>query len=75
MDALYKMFVEGMVCVLKMNPVNEYLGPYLERALEPLIARGYLRIVYGGARGRAVPGRASRASTTSTSPARTAPTT
>jgi acyl-CoA reductase-like NAD-dependent aldehyde dehydrogenase len=43
------MFVEGLVCVLKMNPVNEWVGPHLERALQPLISRGYLRIVYGGA--------------------------
>ena len=31
-----------------MNPVNEYLGPFLERAFEPLIDGGYLAIVYGG---------------------------
>jgi hypothetical protein len=49
MDILYKMFVEGRVCILKMNPVNEYLGPYLERAFKPLIDAGYLAIVYGGA--------------------------
>ena len=49
MDVATKMFVEGFVCILKMNPVNEWVGPYLERALAPLIDRGYLRIVYGGA--------------------------
>jgi acyl-CoA reductase-like NAD-dependent aldehyde dehydrogenase len=49
MDVATKMFIEGYVCVLKMNPVNEWVGPYLERALAPLIDRGYLRIVYGGA--------------------------
>ncbi len=49
MDVLTKMFLEGFVCILKMNPVNEWVGPYLERALAPLISRGYLRIVYGGA--------------------------
>jgi acyl-CoA reductase-like NAD-dependent aldehyde dehydrogenase len=49
MDVASKMFVEGLVCVLKMNPVNEWVGPHLERALQPLISRGYLRIVYGGA--------------------------
>lgn len=47
MDAFYKMFVDGSVCVLKMNPVNEYLGPIFEEALQPLIEPGYLRIVYG----------------------------
>jgi acyl-CoA reductase-like NAD-dependent aldehyde dehydrogenase len=49
MDVLYKMFVEGHVCVLKMNPVNEYLGPFFERAFAALIDKGYLAIVYGGA--------------------------
>src|SRR5690242_7936866 len=49
MDVATKMFIEGFVCVLKMNPVNEWVGPHLERALAPLIDRGYLRIVYGGA--------------------------
>jgi acyl-CoA reductase-like NAD-dependent aldehyde dehydrogenase len=48
MDAFTKMFVYGHVVLLKMNPVNEWVGPCLERALEPLIAAGYLRIVYGG---------------------------
>jgi aldehyde dehydrogenase (NAD(P)+) len=48
MDALYKLFAEGRVCVIKMNPVNEYLGPIFEKALAPLVARDYVRIVYGG---------------------------
>jgi len=29
--------------------VNEYLGPIFEEALKPLVERGLLRIVYGGA--------------------------
>ena len=49
MDALYKLFVEDQVCVLKMNPVNEYLGPFIERAFASLIDAGFLRVVYGGA--------------------------
>lgn len=49
MDVATKMFIEGFVCILKMNPVNEWVGPHLQRALAPLIDRGYLRIVYGGA--------------------------
>ena len=48
LDVIYKSFVEGAVCVLKMSPVNAYLGPIFELALAPLIARGFLRIVYGG---------------------------
>jgi aldehyde dehydrogenase (NAD(P)+) len=49
LDVIYKSFVEGAVCLLKMSPVNAYLGPYFELALAPLISRGFLRIVYGGA--------------------------
>ena len=41
MDVLYKMFVDGNVVILKMNPVNEYLGPVLERAFKyPWSTRG-----------------------------------
>ncbi len=49
MDVFSKLFVEGYVCLLKMNPVNEWSGPILERALAPLCEAGLLRIVYGGA--------------------------
>jgi acyl-CoA reductase-like NAD-dependent aldehyde dehydrogenase len=49
MDVLYKMFVEGKVCALKMNPVNDYLGPHFEQAFAPLIDKGYLAVLYGGA--------------------------
>ncbi|MEM8607995.1 MAG: aldehyde dehydrogenase family protein [Myxococcota bacterium] len=49
MDALHKLFVEGSVVILKMNPVNEYLGPIIDEAFAPLRDRGYFRLVYGGA--------------------------
>ena len=49
MDVLYKLFVENEVCVLKMNPVNAFVGPHLEQAFRRLIDDGYLAIVYGGA--------------------------
>ncbi len=49
MDTLYKLFVEGQVVLLKMNPVNEYLGPLIDEMFEPLRARGFFRLVYGGA--------------------------
>ncbi len=48
-DAFTKLFHEGKVVLLKMNPVNEYLGPIFERAFRSLIEAGYLRIIYGGA--------------------------
>jgi Aldehyde dehydrogenase family len=49
MDIFYKMFAEGQACVLKMNPVNEYLAPFFQRACQELIDAGLLRIVRGGA--------------------------
>jgi aldehyde dehydrogenase (NAD(P)+) len=43
------MFIDGEVCLLKMNPVNEWVGPILERVFAPWIQSGYLRLAYGGA--------------------------
>ncbi|RKZ85606.1 MAG: aldehyde dehydrogenase [Gammaproteobacteria bacterium] len=48
MDVLTKMFNEGKVCVLKMNPVNAYMGPYIEEAFAEAIVKGFLAVVYGG---------------------------
>ena len=50
MDALYKSFVEGFCCVIKMNPVNEYIGPFIEETFRPLVDAGFWRVVYGGAK-------------------------
>jgi acyl-CoA reductase-like NAD-dependent aldehyde dehydrogenase len=47
-DALHQIFVEGRSCLLKMSPVNEYLGPMYEMVFAPLIKRGWLALVYGG---------------------------
>lgn len=49
MDCLYKLFVENQVCILKMNPVNSYLGPYIARAFRSLIEGNFVTVVYGGA--------------------------
>jgi aldehyde dehydrogenase (NAD(P)+) len=49
MDVLTKMFNEGKACILKMNPVNAYLGPFLEEAFADAIRQSFLEIVYGGA--------------------------
>lgn len=48
MDVLYKLVVDDEVCVLKMNPVNEGVGPVIEEALKPLIDAGFLEVCYGG---------------------------
>jgi len=47
-DALTKILIENQAVSLKMNPVNEYLGPYFEKALKPLVDADLLRIAYGG---------------------------
>jgi len=49
LDVLHRMFAEGRVCVLKMNPVNAYLGELVERRYASFIDRGWLAVVYGGA--------------------------
>jgi acyl-CoA reductase-like NAD-dependent aldehyde dehydrogenase len=49
MDAMYKLFAENEVVILKMNPVNAHVGPHLEVALKALIDDGFLAICYGGA--------------------------
>jgi aldehyde dehydrogenase (NAD(P)+) len=43
------MFNEGKVCLLKMNPVNAYIGPFIEQAFAAAIDGGFLAVVYGGA--------------------------
>jgi acyl-CoA reductase-like NAD-dependent aldehyde dehydrogenase len=49
MDVLSKLFAENQVVIVKMNPVNAYVGEYLAQAFAPLIQAGFLHIVYGGA--------------------------
>jgi acyl-CoA reductase-like NAD-dependent aldehyde dehydrogenase len=49
-DFLFKLFVEGQVVALKMNPVNAYLGPIFEDGFAALIDAGFLQILYGGVR-------------------------
>ena len=48
-DVLNKLFVEGQVVALKMNPVNAYLGPLIEDGFRALIQAGILQVLYGGA--------------------------
>ena len=49
LDCVTKLFNEGKVCVLKMHPVNAYLGPLIEEAFGDAIRAGYLAVTYGGA--------------------------
>lgn len=48
-DVLTKLCVENRTVLLKMNPVNEYLGGVFERAFAPLIENDLLRVIYGDA--------------------------
>ena len=48
MDVITKMFNEGKVCILKMNPVNAYVGPFIEEAFSEVVNKGFLAVVYGG---------------------------
>jgi aldehyde dehydrogenase (NAD(P)+) len=48
-DVLYRLYALGQVVLLKMNPINDYLGPILERVFAPFIEGGFLRLAYGGA--------------------------
>jgi acyl-CoA reductase-like NAD-dependent aldehyde dehydrogenase len=47
-NSLCKLFVENSVVILKLNPVNAYLGPWIEKVFCSLIDRGFFRVVYGG---------------------------
>ncbi len=49
MDMMYAMFNQGKVALLKMNPINDYLGPIFELVFADMIADGYVRFAYGGA--------------------------
>ena len=49
MDALYKLFVDDEVVLVKTNPVNAYLQPFWEEAFRPLLDDGFFAVVRGGA--------------------------
>ncbi len=48
LDVIHKLMVEDQVVILKMNPVNEFLTPYLQDTFGDLIQDGFLSIVTGG---------------------------
>jgi hypothetical protein len=49
LDVLYELVAHNRASVLKLNPTFASLKPVMERALEPMISAGVLRIVNGGA--------------------------
>ena len=48
LDIFYKLYAEGEVVLIKMNPINEYLGPIFEKIFTPLIDEGFIQFAYGG---------------------------
>ncbi|MGN8027823.1 aldehyde dehydrogenase family protein [Microbacterium sp. 22242] len=48
LDVLYELLAHNRVVLLKVNPTQDALVPVFQRALAPLIAPGFLRIVRGG---------------------------
>lgn len=49
LDVIYAMFNEGKVAIVKMNPVNDYLGTYFEHIFADLVTDGFIKFAYGGA--------------------------
>ncbi|MDH3282908.1 MAG: aldehyde dehydrogenase family protein, partial [Gammaproteobacteria bacterium] len=49
LDVLYRMFAMGQVCLLKMNPTNDYLGSIFEKVFADFVAADWVRFAYGGA--------------------------
>ena len=48
LDVIHKLYAEGQVVALKLNPVNDYLGPIYSEIFADFIDQGFLRIFYGG---------------------------
>lgn len=46
-DILQQLVVNNNACIVKLNPVNDWIGTDLEKTLQPLIDAGVLRLVYG----------------------------
>lgn len=49
LDTLYKLFTDLSVVILKLNPINDYLGPYIEDIFAMLIRDGFVRVISGDA--------------------------
>jgi len=49
LDAVYKMFVEGQTCLVKLHPITDYLLPHVRDIFKPAIDQGWLAFVTGDA--------------------------
>jgi len=47
LDAVHKLFSEGQVVLLKHNPVNAYLAPFVDEVFADLIRDGFMRTAHG----------------------------
>jgi hypothetical protein len=48
LDGLTKLYQDNAVVLIKLNPVNGYLEPVLNRAFAAFVERGFVRITAGG---------------------------
>ena len=48
LDGLAKLYQDNAVVLIKLNPINAYLEPVLNRAFAPFVERGFVRIKAGG---------------------------
>ncbi|KAF5828342.1 Aldehyde/histidinol dehydrogenase [Dunaliella salina] len=48
LDLLHKLIADDEVVIVKMSPVNDYVGPILEKVFTPFVEKGFLAFVYGG---------------------------
>lgn len=46
-EVLHHLFVKLRAVILKMNSVNEYLGPLIEKTFRALVEQGFFKVVYG----------------------------
>ncbi len=49
LDVVHELFARGRTVLLKLNPVNDYLQPFLDATFATLIDAGFVRITTGGA--------------------------
>lgn len=49
LDAMHKLYQEGQVCIVKLNPVCQYLQPILNEVFFDLVRDGFLAFVIGDA--------------------------
>jgi aldehyde dehydrogenase (NAD(P)+) len=47
LDGLAKLYQDNAVAMIKLNPLNASLEPVLDRALAPLVERGFVRVTSG----------------------------